>query len=313
MKRPRPLRNSSSRRTPWTPRFDPFGHKESLSSVSSVVKILVVAAALIVAASPVAAQMSGAPAPGYKRDPGMAASAVPAPLREIGFDQNLNAPVPLDTTFRDEAGRTVRLGGYFGKRPVVMVFAYYDCPMLCTLVINGLSSALNVLSLSPGTDFEIVTVSFDARDTPASASAKKAAYLDRYKRAGAAESWHFLTGDQASIDRLTRAAGFRYVWDQDTKQFAHPTGVIVLTPDGRLARYLFGIEYGPRDLRFAIVEASAGNIGSAVDSLLLYCYHYDPMTGRYGLAIMRAMRLAGAATVLALGTFIVVMVRREKR
>ncbi len=243
----------------------------------------------------------------------MNASTVPAPLREIGFDQNLDALVPLDTPFRDESGRTVRLGDYFGRRPVVMVFAYYDCPMLCTLVINGLSSALKVMSLSPGQDFEIVTVSFDPRDTPASATAKKASYLERYRREGAAEAWHFLTGDQASIDRLTKAAGFRYVWDKDTKQFAHPTGVIVLTPDGRLARYLFGIEYGPRDLRFAIVEASAGKIGSAVDSLLLYCYHYDPMTGRYGLVIMKAMRIAGAGTVLALGSFILVMVRREKR
>jgi protein SCO1 len=259
------------------------------------------------------AQMSGAPAPGFKREAGMTASAIPAPLREIGFDQNLDADVPLDTPFRDETGRTVLLGDYFGKRPVVMVFAYYDCPMLCTLVINGLSSALKVMSLSPGKDFEIVTVSFDPRDTPASASAKKAAYLERYRRDGAAQAWHFLTGDQASIDRLTKAAGFRYVWDKDTNQFAHPTGVIVLTPDGRLARYLFGIEYGPRDLRFAIVEASAGKIGSAVDSLLLYCYHYDPMTGRYGLAIMKAMRIAGAGTVLALASFIVIMVRREKR
>jgi protein SCO1/2 len=206
----------------------------------------------------------------------------------------------------------VRLGDYFGKRPVVLVFAYYDCPMLCTLVVNGLSSALAVLSLNPGRDFEIVTVSFNPRDTPAAAAAKKAGYLERYKRPGAADGWHFLTGDQPSIDRLTRAAGFRYVWDADTRQFAHPSGVIVLTPDGRLARYLFGVEYGPRDLRFAIVEASAGMVGSPVDSLLLYCYHYDPMTGRYGLAIMRAIRLAGAATVLALGTFIVVMVRRER-
>ena len=264
-------------------------------------------------AAPAGAQMSGAPAPGFKRQVGMAASAVPAPLREIGFDQNLDAAVPLDTLFRDESGRTVLLGDYFGSRPVVMVFAYYDCPMLCTLVINGLSSALKTLSLSPGQDFEIVTVSFDSRDTPASASAKKAAYLERYRREGAAQAWHFLTGDQASIDRLTKAAGFRYVWDKATNQFAHPTGVIVLTPDGRLARYLFGIEYGPRDLRFAIVEASAGKIGTAVDSLLLYCYHYDPMTGRYGFAIMRAMRIAGAATVFALGGFILIMVRREKR
>jgi len=276
------------------------------------------------------AQMSGAPTPGFKREAGMNASTIPAPLREIGFDQNLDAPVPLDTPFRDESGRTVRLGDYFGRRPVVMVFAYYDCPMLCTLVINGLSSALKVMSLSPGQDFEIVTVSFDPRDTPASASAKKASYLERYRREGAAEAWHFLTGDEPNIAAITKAvgfryawdekfgqyahaAGFRYVWDKDTNQFAHPTGVIVLTPDGRLARYLFGIEYGPRDLRFAIVEASAGKIGSAVDSLLLYCYHYDPMTGRYGLVIMKAMRIAGAGTVLALGSFILVMVRREKR
>ena len=201
----------------------------------------------------------------------------------------------------------------FGTRPVVLAFAYYDCPMLCTLVLNGLTSALNVISLEPGTDFELVTISFDPRDTPAAAAAKKASYLERYKRPGAAAGWHFLTGGQASIDRVTQAAGFRYVWDADTRQFAHPTGIVVLTPDGRLARYLFGVEYGPRDLRFAIVEASAGKVGTPVDSLLLYCYHYDPMTGRYGLIVMRALRVAGAATVLALGAFIVVMVRREKR
>ena len=259
-----------------------------------------------------AAQMTGAAA-GYKREPGMTASTIPAPLREIGFDQNLDQLVPLDTPLVDEAGHAVRLGDFFGKRPVVLVFAYYDCPMLCTQVINGLSSALGVLSLEPGKDFEIVTVSFDPRDTPATATAKKAVYLDRYKRPGAAAAWHFLTGDPASITRLTRAAGFRYVWDDQTKQFAHPTGVIVLTSEGRLARYLFGIEYGPRDLRLALVEASAGKVGTPVDALLLYCYHYDPMTGRYGLVIMRAMRIGGAATVFALAGFIFIMLRREKR
>ena len=259
------------------------------------------------------AQMTGAPAPGYKRDAGVSSSTMPAPLREIGFDQNLDQTVPLDTPLIDENGRVVRLGEYFGARPVILVFAYYECPMLCTQVINGLASALGVLSLEPGKDFEIVTVSFDPRDTPASASAKKATYLDRYKRPGARTAWHFLTGEPASIERLTRAAGFRYVWDDKTQQFAHPTGVIVLTPDGRLARYLFGIEYGPRDLRLALVEASAGKVGSAVDTLLLYCYHYDPMTGRYGFVVMRAVRIAGAATVLALAAFILVMVRKEKR
>src|SRR5438477_2458529 len=260
-----------------------------------------------------AAQMTGAPAAGYKREPGMTASTIPAPLREIGFDQNLDQRVPLDTPLVDETGRAMHLGDFFGRRPVILVFAYYDCPMLCTQVINGLASALGVLSLEAGKDFEIVTVSFDPRDTPATATAKKAVYLDRYERPGAAAAWHFLTGSPASIERLTKAAGFRYVWDDQTKQFAHPTGVIVLTPDGRLARYLFGIEYGPRDLRLALVEASAGKVGTPVDSLLLYCYHYDPMTGRYGLVIMRAMRIGGAATVLALGAFVALMLRNEKR
>jgi protein SCO1 len=259
------------------------------------------------------AQMASAPASaGFKREPGAPSSALPKALREIGFDQNIDQSVPHDATFRDERGNTVRLGDYFGKRPVVLAFAYYDCPMLCTMVINGLSSALGVLSLTPGKDFEIVTISFNPADTPANATAKKAIYLERYQREGAAASWHFLTGDQPSIDRVTKAAGFRYVWDADTKQFAHPSGIIVLTPDGRLARYLFGIEYGPRDLRYAIVEASQGQVGNVTDTLLLYCYHYDPMTGRYRLVIMRALRLAGAATVLALGAFIVVMVRRER-
>jgi protein SCO1/2 len=275
--------------------------------------IVALITAVLLPAAMASAQMGGAPTAGYKQEPGAPASTMPAPLREIGFDQHIGRHVPLDTVFRDEAGTSVRLGEYFGKRPVVMVFAYYDCPMLCTLVINGLSSALGVTSLNPGRDFEIVTVSFDPRDTPATASAKKASYLERYRRAGAAEGWHFLVGDQPAIDTLTKAAGFRYVWDKDTKQFAHPTGVIVLTPDGRLARYLFGIEYGPRDLRFGIVEASEGRVGTPADALLLYCFHYDPMTGRYGFVIMRAVRLAGGATVIAIGSFIVIMVRRERR
>jgi len=276
--------------------------------------LLATFAALAMCAGPALAQMTSGPAAaGFKRDPGISSSSVPAPLREIGWDQNLDRPVPLDAIFRDEAGRAVRLGDYFGKRPVVMVFAYYDCPMLCTLVVNGLASALATLSLEPGQDFEIVTVSFDPRDTPATASAKKASYIARYKRPGAADAWHFLTGGQSSIDRLTKAAGFRYVWDEQTKQFAHPSGILVLTPDGRIARYLFGIEYGPRDLRLGIVDAADGTVGSPADALLLYCYHYDPMTGRYGVAIMRVIRIVSATTVAALAAFILVMIRREKR
>ena len=260
---------------------------------------------------PAFAQMNGAPTAGYKLEPGTSSAGVPKALRGIGFDQHIDARLPLDVPLRDEAGRAVTIGDYFGKRPVVLLFAYFDCPMLCTQVINGLSSALGVLSLDPGKDFEIVTVSFNPKDTPESARAKKAVYIERYKKPGADAAWHFLTGDQDAIDRLTKAAGFRYAWDADTKQYAHPTGVIVLTPDGRLARYLFGIEYGPRDLRYALVEASAGRVGNAVDTLLLYCYHYDPETGRYGLAVMRSVRIAAAGTVLALAGFIIVMVRRE--
>ena len=282
-------------------------------NASSFVSFVSFASFVLSSFVPVFAQMTGAPAPGYRPAAGQPAAAVPAPLREIGFDQNIGATVPLDVPFRDEAGNTVRLGSYFGDRPVVMAFAYYECPMLCTLAINGLASALNILSLDAGRDFEVVIVSFDPRDTPAAASAKKAAYLSRYKRATAEAGWHFLTGDRESIDRIATAAGFRYAWDADTKQWAHPAGVMVLTPEGRLARYLFGIEYGPRDLRFALVEASAGKVGSRVDSLLLYCYHYDPTTGRYGIAIMRTIRLAGVATILALASFIVIMLRREGR
>jgi protein SCO1/2 len=185
--------------------------------------------------------------------------------------------------------------------------------MLCTQVLNGLASTLAVLTLDAGKDFEVVTISIDPRETPALASSKKASYLERYKRPTAAAGWHFLTGDEASIKQVTQAAGFRYVWDSQLKQYAHPTGVIVTTPAGRIARYLFGIEYGPRDLRFALIDASQGNIGNPVDTVLLYCYHYDPMTGKYGFVVMRAVRIAGAATVLALGMFIFVMVRREKR
>jgi protein SCO1 len=279
-------------------------------SVCSVV--VSVSSVVVLVATPATAQTSGAPAPGFKRESGIPASTRPAALREVGFDQNLDQRMPLDTPLVDEAGRIVRLGDYFGARPVVLLFAYYECPMLCTQVINGLASALGVLSLEPGRDFEIVTISFDPRDTPATATAKKAGYMQRYKRAGAETAWHFLTGDPASIDRLTKAAGFRYVWDEQTQQFAHPSGVIVLTPDGRLARYLFGIEYSPRDLRLGIVDASAGKVGSPVDALLLYCFHYNPMTGRYGLVIMRAIRIAGAATILALGGFIFIMLRRER-
>ena len=258
------------------------------------------------------AQMNGAPVSGYKQEPGAVASSIPAPLREIGFDQRLDRQLPLDVPFTDESGQRVTFGRYFGSKPVVLAFVYYTCPMLCTQVLNAMSSTLDVLSLDAGKDFEVVLVGIDPRETVQQAGAKKSEVLERYKHAGAEVGWHFLTGSEPSIKTVAAAAGFRYAWDESTKQFAHPTGIIVVTPDGRPARYLFGIEYGPRDVRFALLEASAGRIGSVADALLLYCYHYDPMTGRYGLYIMRTLRIAGVATVLLIATFIIVMVRREK-
>jgi len=242
-----------------------------------------------------------------------AQQGLPPALREVGFDQHLGEQVPLDIELRDETGRTVELREYFGKKPVVLTLVYYECPMLCTLTLNGLAGALRTLSFDAGKEFEIVTVSFEPKETPALAASKKAAYLERYKRPGAERGWHFLTGDAAQIARLTKAVGFRYAWDEQTRQYAHPGGIVVLTPEGRLARYLFGVEFAPRDLRFALIEASQGKIGTPVDSIVLYCYQYDPSTGRYSAALMRMIRVAAALTVLGLGAFVFVMLRREKQ
>jgi protein SCO1 len=272
-----------------------------------------VACASVMASGIATAQMTGAPTAGYRAQPGAVSSSVPAPLREIGFDQNLDKPLPLDAELVDEQGQRVRLGQFFGSKPVVLAFVYYDCPMLCTQVIGAMTSTLDVISLDAGTDYEVVLVSIDPREKPAQAAAKKPEFLRRYKHENAERGWHFLTGEDPQIKRVANAAGFRYVWDEQTQQYAHPTGIIIVTPDGRPARYLFGIEYGPRDVRLALLEATDGKVGSAVDALLLYCYHYDPMTGRYGIVIMRVLRIAGVATVLLLGTFIFVMVRRENR
>ena len=243
----------------------------------------------------------------------MRADEKPEILKEIGIDQRLNEMLPLDVPLRDEAGRPVRLGDYFGRRPVILALVYYNCPMLCTQVLNGLVGALNVMSLDAGRDFDVVAVSFDARETPAMAAAKKDAYLSRYKRRNAAAGWHFLTGDAASIERLTKAAGFRFRYDKDRDQFAHASAVMVATPDGRLARYFYGIEYPPRDLRLGLVEASAGRIGTPVDQVLLYCFHYDPASGKYGAVIVNIIRLAGAATLVVLGLSLWMMSRRRAR
>jgi protein SCO1/2 len=238
---------------------------------------------------------------------------LPPPPKEVGFDQNIGAFVPLDAVFRDETGRQIRLGDVFTGKPVVLSFAYDTCPMLCKLSVQGLASSLKAMSLDAGADFDVVTVSFDPRDTPERSRAKKETVLARYGRPGAARAWHFLTGDEREIRRVTGAAGFRYVWDTPSSQYAHPTGVVVLTPKGQIARYLFGIEYASKDLRLSLVEASEGKLGSVVDQLLLLCYHYDPKAGKYGPVAIGAMRAGGAVTLLSLGAFVTIMIRRERR
>jgi protein SCO1/2 len=225
----------------------------------------------------------------------------------------LDAQVPLDLKFRDESGQVVELSKYFGKKPVILSLVYYQCPMLCTQVLNGMVSAFMPLKFTAGKEFDVVTVSFDPRETPAMAAAKKQTYVKRYGRAPAYQGWHFLTGDKDSIDKLTEAVGFHYAFDPQTNQFAHASGIMVLTPQGRIAQYYYGIEYSTRDLRLGLVQASQNKIGTVVDQVLLYCFHYDPTKGKYGVIAMRAMRLGGAATVFLLGGFIIVMWRRDLR
>jgi protein SCO1/2 len=256
--------------------------------------------------------MTGAPTPGYLGAPGEPAQAMPPALRNIGFDQNIDQQLPLDATFVDDAGKAVTLGSFYGQRPVLLAFVYYTCPLLCTQVLNAMTATVSNLPLDAGKDFDLVIVSIDPKDTPAVAAAKKAEFVHRYKNPNAEAGWHFLTGTEPEIRRVANAAGFRYSWDEQTQQYAHPTGIIVTTTDGRMARYLFGLEFGPRDLKLALVDASQGKVGTIADQLLLYCYHYDPMTGRYGIYVMRVLRVAGVGTVLSIATFILVMLRRER-
>lgn len=233
-------------------------------------------------------------------------------LRDVRFDQRLDEQIPLDLEFTSENGQRVRLGSYFNDRPVILALVYYECPMLCTQVLTGLVSALGVLQFDAGKEFDVVALSFDPGEGPGLASAKKDAYLARYDRPGTEAGWHFLTGSEASIRALTDAVGFQYKYDPEIDQFAHAAGVTLLTPKGRIARYFFGIEYAPRDLKFGILEASENRIGSAIDQVLLYCYHYDPATGTYGLVALRLVRAGGVATILAMATFWIVMWRRER-
>jgi protein SCO1/2 len=234
-------------------------------------------------------------------------------LRDVGIDQKLGALVPADLVFRDEAGRDVRLGDYFGKRPMVLVLVYFQCPMLCTMVLNDVLRTIRAMEENLGSDFDILTVSFDPADTPQAARLKKESYLAQYDRPGDEGGWNFLVGGQQSITALTRAVGFRYVWDPKFKMFAHASGIMVLTPQGKISRYFYGIDYAPQDLRLALLEAAGGKTGSLADEVLLFCFHYDPATGKYGWAINRALKIGGALTVLILGSSILMLLRRDRQ
>jgi protein SCO1/2 len=234
-------------------------------------------------------------------------------LKKVGIDQKLDAQVPLDLEFVDENGVSAPLSKYFGQRPVVLTLVQYRCPRLCTQVLSGFLKVSQALPQTIGKDYDVLTVSFDDRETPALAAEKKAACVQQYRRAGAETGWHFLTGSKASIERLTEAAGFRYFYDEPKDQFAHASAIMILTPDGRMSRYFYGIEYFPRDVRLGLVDSSAGKIGSPVDQILLLCYHYDPLTGKYGLAISWTLKVAGLATFGALAAFLWVSFRREMR
>ncbi len=245
------------------------------------------------------------------QDPTAPASFNPVP--QVGFDQRLGEQLPLDLPFKDEAGNPVQLRQYFGDKPVILSLAYYDCPMLCTLVLNGLVRTLRTLSFSAGNEFTVLTVSFDSREKPPLAAQKKKTYLESYRRDGAETGWHFLTGEDDAIQKLTSSVGFRYTYDQQARQFAHASGIMIITPQGKISHYFYGIEYAPRDVRLGLVEASAGKIGAFVDQVLLLCFHYDPAAGKYGVMILRIVQVAGLLTMLTLGLYVFTMLRRERR
>ena len=243
-------------------------------------------------------------------------NGLPDALQKIGIEQKLGDALPLETEFKDESGRVVRLGEFFNKgRPVILAFVYYECPMLCNEVLNGLTGSLKGIAFDAGKDFEVVAISFDARENekPDLARNKKESYMNRYGRPGTEKGWHFLTGTQASIDAATRAAGFGYKWDEKTNQFAHAGGVMITTPDGRLSRYFYGIDYSPKDLKFGLMESAESKVGNAAEQLLLYCYHYDPATGKYGLAILSVLRIGAVFTLLSMAAMGLVFWRRNKK
>jgi protein SCO1/2 len=264
----------------------------------------------IVAVLVTSAALAQGPLP--QQAPGDPATARPGLLGKIGIDQRLNGQVPLDLPFVDESGREVKLGDYFGRRPVLLAMVYYECPMLCTQVLNGVTGALKVLSFDVGREFDVVAVSINPKEGPGLAAAKKKAYLERYGRPGTADGWHFLTGREENIRALANAVGFRYAYDETIQQYAHGAGVELITPKGVIARYFYGIEFAPRDIRLGIIEASEERIGSPIDSVLLLCYHYDPATGRYGATAMTMVRIGAVMTMIGFAVFLFVALRRER-
>jgi protein SCO1/2 len=262
--------------------------------------------ALLFGAAPAHAQYANPP------QRSTAADQKPGVLGKVGIDQKIGQPLPLDLVFKDETGRAVKLGEYFGARPVVLALAYYECPMLCTQVLNGMTGALKTLTFDAGRDFDVVVVSIDPKDNFRLAANKKMTYVAHYGRPATANGWHFLTGTEASIKPLADAIGFRYAYDANIKQYAHGAAIYVATPKGVVARYLLGIDFAPRDLRLAIVEASNNQLGSVADKVLLLCYHYDPSVGKYGVAILSTVRVGFVATVGAFLTFLFVSLKRER-
>jgi protein SCO1/2 len=262
-----------------------------------------VAAAFLALAPGAAAQLAS--------DPMQSVGVRPELLKQVSIDQKLNQSIPLDLTFRDEDGRTVALGQFFDQKPVILTLVYYNCPMLCTQVLNGVESSLKELSTDIGNQYDVVTISIDPTESHVLAKTKKEMYVGMYGRPGAAQGWHFLTGDEPQIKQLADAVGFRYAYDPDTKQFAHASAIMLLTPEGKISRYFYGIQYPTRDLRLGLVEASEGKIGTPVDQVLLFCYHYDPATGKYGLLISHVIQAGGALTVLIMGIGMLILFRGE--
>jgi protein SCO1/2 len=237
------------------------------------------------------------------------ANVRPPKLENVGIEQHLDDQVPPDLTFRDETGKTVKLGDYFGHKPIILDLAYYNCTMLCGEVLLGLTGAMKMVSFNLGEEYDVITVSFNPNETPELAAAKKKEYVQRYGRPGAEQGWHFLTGQPEAINALTKAVGFQYQYDPRINQYAHATAIMVLTPQGKISRYFYGVDFPPKDLRLGLVEASQNKIGNPVDAILLYCYHYDPATGKYGAIVNNILQLGAGITILILGAMLFILFR----